>query len=226
MRRRLVLSALLLMLWISPAPAQFAVIDAANLGQNTATTVQTTISAIQNTITAIEAVLQSGYMVLELTPVDGLVTGGIGEDMAALGDIVSQAEGLSYDISSLQSQIAALFDLDNPPDTTSLLRERLGEIRRVRHQGYSYALKVQTLLATAARTVDHVMGLLDSIGAFVGQMSANQRMSESHQVLNKSVANMQVTTAAYERAKSVDQMEQLLIEASLERINAHVWDRE
>lgn len=219
MPRRLLLSVLLLGLWSAPALAQFAVIDVANLSQ-------TTISSIQNTITAIESVLQSGYMVLELTPVDGLVGGGIGEDMAALGEIVSQAEGLSYDVNQLQSQIADLFDLEHPPNTSGLLRERLASIRQVRFQGYSYALKVQTLLTTASHTVEHVVGLIESIGGFVGQMSANQRISEGQQVLSKSLTTMQVSTAAYERAKSVDQMERLLIEASLVEINKRVWDRE
>ena len=37
------------------------------------------------------------------------------EDMAALADIMRQAEGLSYDIASLQAQIDALFNLDTAP---------------------------------------------------------------------------------------------------------------
>lgn len=226
MPRRLVPSLLALSLWVTPVSAQLVVHDPGNAALNSITAGQTTLTAIQSTITAIEAVLQSGYMVLELTPADGLVgAGGLMEDMATLGDLVTQAEGLSYDVSQLQSQIADLFNLDNPPTTTTLLRERLAEVRRLRHQGYTYAMKVQTLLTTAGRTAEHVMGLLDTIMGFVGQMSANQRISESQQVLNKSMANMQVTTAAYERAGSVDKMEELLTIESLHRINDLVWDR-
>ena len=69
--------------------------------------------------------------------------------MAALADIVRQAEGLSYDIASLQAQIDALFDLDTAPASTSELQVRLAEIRRVRSQCYSYAMRLQTLLTTA-----------------------------------------------------------------------------
>ena len=150
MRTRLAPSLLLvLLLWPSWVHAQLIVHDPGNAAINSVTAGQSTITAIQSTISAIEDVLQTGYMVINLTPVEGvLVADGISADMAALADIVSQAEGLSYDISSLQSQISALFDLDNPPTTSALLYERLREIRRVRHLGHSYALRVQTLLMT------------------------------------------------------------------------------
>jgi conjugal transfer/entry exclusion protein len=217
MHRRFTLSLGLLLLGTSLACAQIPVIDVANLSQNA-------ITSIQSTITAIESVLQSGYMVLELTPVDGLVTsGGISEDMATLGRIVSQAQGLSYDIGQLQSQIATLFDLDHPPSTTLALEQRLLEIRRVRMESYTYALKAQTLLTTASRTVEHLTQLIRSITDFVGQMSANQRLGEVQGTMSKTLANLQVTTTAYERAGAVDKMEEMLTAASIRAIQRRFW---
>jgi conjugal transfer/entry exclusion protein len=217
MRKCLVLSVLMLLLATRAAESQLAVIDPANLTQNT-------ISAIQDVVIAIESVLQSGYMVLELQPVDGLVTsGGISEDMATLGSIVSQAQGLSYDVGQLQSQIATLFNLDAPPSTTRALEERLLEIRRVRMESYTYAMKAQTLLMTALRTVDHLTQLISSIMDFVGHMSANQRLGEVQGTMSKTLANMQVTTTAYERAGAVDKMEEMLTAASIRAIQRRFW---
>jgi conjugal transfer/entry exclusion protein len=219
MHKRLALSASLVLVWVSTAAAQLAVIDAGNLTVNTTT-------SIQSVITAIQTVLIEANQILELTPAEVITGDGIAEDMALLGEIVAQAEGLSYDVGALQAQIASLFGLEDPPSSTSMLRERLMEIRTIRHQSYAYAMKTQTLLMTASRTVEHVVALLGSIGEYIGNLSANQRMSEAQHVLNKTVANQHVSTMAYQRAGSVDKMEELLIDASLDAINTYVWDRE
>jgi conjugal transfer/entry exclusion protein len=219
MHKRLALSVSLVLVWVSTAAAQLAVIDAGNLTVNTTT-------SIQSVITAIQTVLIEANQILELTPADVITGDGIAEDMSMLGEIVVQAEGLSYDMGQLQAQIADLFNLEDPPSSTAMLRERLMEIRTIRHQCYAYAMKTQTLLMTASRTVEHVIALLGSIGEYIGNLSANQRMSEAQHVLNKTVANQQVSTMAYQRAGSVDKMEEMLIEASLNAINNYVWDRE
>ena len=92
-----------------------------------------TVTAVQSTISAVEDVVQTASALQELVPLDAiLVAEGIAEDLAALADIVRQAEGLSYDIASLQAQIDALFNLDTAPASTSELQVRLAEIRRVR----------------------------------------------------------------------------------------------
>jgi conjugal transfer/entry exclusion protein len=219
MRKRLALSVFLVLVWVSLSAAQLPVTDAGNLAVNTTT-------SIQSVITAIQTVLIEANQILELTPADVITGDGIAEDMSMLGEIVQQAEGLSYDVGALQGQIASLFGLEDPPSSTSMLRERLMEIRTIRHQSYAYAMKTQTLLMTASRTVEHVIALLGSIGEYVGNLSANQRMSEAQHVINKTLANQQVSTMAYQRAGSVDKMEELLIDASLDAINTYIWDRE
>src|SRR5215813_9170470 len=100
---RLSLSLLLVLVLVSSVQAQLAVIDASNLVQNTTT-------AIETTLTTIEAVLIEANQVLDLTNLNGVaVQGGIVEDMQLLGQLVTEAEGLSYDISSIQAQVDALF---------------------------------------------------------------------------------------------------------------------
>jgi len=222
MCKRLVPSLLLLLLSVwapRPVQAQLPVTDVGNLAVNT-------ISSLQTTITAIEAVFQSAEWVVELTPVEGLVTGSISEDMEALGALVENAQGLSYDIGELQSQIDTLFNLDGAPNTTALLRERLMEVRRLRHTCYTYAMRTQTLLTTAARTAEHLAGLLEALGDVVGNLSVSQRASEMSATISKSAANLQVQTAAFQRAGSVDKMEELLTIESINAINTRIFDRE
>src|SRR5215831_13194566 len=163
MRKHLSLSLLLVGLcFAGRAEAQLPVIDMGNLAQNT-------ITAIESVLTTIQAILIEANQILELTPLDDIaVAGGIAEDMALLGQLVEQAEGLSYDIGSIQGQLDSLFNLDTAPDTRDGLTARLAEIKRQKYLAYSYAARVQTLMRTALRTVDHLQSLLDTLGAIVG----------------------------------------------------------
>jgi conjugal transfer/entry exclusion protein len=213
-------TCLLLMLSVLLGSATLAysqgipVYDNANFLQNI-------ITAAQTTITAIEAVFQSAEWVLELTTLDDIaVSGGIAEDMALLGQLVEQAEGLSYDIGSVQAQLESLFNLDTAPDTRDGLTERLAEIKRQKYLAYSYAARVQTLMRTALRTVEHLQGLLDTLGAIVGNLSGNQTIGQFQAVSGKHLANLDVQMASFQRAQTVDKLSEALILESITKIQA------
>ena len=165
--------------------------------------------------------LDEANQILELTPLDDvMVAGGIAEDMELLGQLLEQAEGLSYDVGALETQIASLFALDTAPDTRDGLTERMAEIKRVKFQSYRYAAKVQTLLSTAARTIEHLTGLLDTVGALIGNMQANQTHAQFQSVLGKHMANLEVQQAAFQRAQTVDKLSEAVIIESINRIQA------
>jgi len=212
--------SLLLVLGLTPlAQAQLVVIDPADIAQNT-------ITAIETTLTTIETVLIEANQILDLTPLDSIgVADGIVQDMRLLGQLVDQAQGLSYDVSSLESQISALFGLDTAPTTSRALQARLDEIRRVKSQCYSYAMRVQTLLRTALRTVDHLQGLLDTVSALIGNKQGHQTHMQATTVAAKHLANLDVQIAAFHRAQSVDKMEELLTIESLRQIDNRVFER-
>ena len=215
-RRTWVPGILVAVLLSSPwdTQSQLPVIDLTNLSQNT-------ISAVQSVLTTIQTVLIEINQILDLTPLDDIaVAQGIAEDMELLGQLLEQAEGLSYDVGSLETQIASLFDLDTAPDTRDGLTERMAEIKRVKFQCYRYAAKVQTLLATASRTIEHLTGLLDTIGALLGNMQGNQTQAQFQSVLGKHMANLEVQQAAFQRAQTVDKLSEALIIESLNRIQA------
>jgi len=215
-RRTWVPGILVAVLLSSPwdTQSQLPVIDLTNLSQNT-------ISAVQSVLTTIQTVLIEINQILDLTPLDDIaVAQGIAEDMELLGQLLEQAEGLSYDVGSLETQIASLFDLDTAPDTRDGLTERMAEIKRVKFQCYRYAAKVQTLLATASRTIEHLTGLLETIGALLGNMQGNQTQAQFQSVLGKHMANLEVQQAAFQRAQTVDKLSEALIIESINRIQA------
>jgi conjugal transfer/entry exclusion protein len=212
MLRRLSLSLCLVVLCTPVAHAQLAVVDVANLGQNTMT-------AIESVLTTIQTILIEANQILELTPLEDMaVAGGIAEDMALLGELATQAEGLSYDIVSIQAQITALFHLDTAPDTREGLSARLAEIKTLKYQCYSYAARVQTLLRTALRTVDDLQAMLDTLSQLVGNMQGNQSTGQLVTVSNKHLANLDIQIASFHRAQTVDKLSEALIIESITKI--------
>ena len=110
------------------AQAQIPVIDAANL--------------VKNTITAAETVILVADMVLELTGWGSLsLDSAYSADLDTLGAILKDAQGLSYDLAALNTQITALFQLSTVPHGTSALTQRLAAIRSAMVQSYIYALR-------------------------------------------------------------------------------------
>jgi len=214
MCKRLTLSLVLVVLCAPLAHAQLPVVDVADIAQNT-------ITAIESVLTTIQTILIEANQILELTPLDDIQTaGGIAEDMALLGQLVTQAEGLSYDMGSLQAQITVLFHLDTAPDTRDGLTARLAEIKRVKFQCYTYAARVQVLMQTALRTVDHLQGLLDTLSQLVGNMQGHQTHAQLTTVASKHLANLDVQMASFQRAQTVDKLSEALILESITKIQA------
>jgi conjugal transfer/entry exclusion protein len=207
--RCLSLGLVLALLWHKPAPAQLAVIDAANLAQNIAQWVQT--------------VLMVANQILELTPVDEIILSGeFQSTLEEMSTIIAEVVGLAYDINSLNAQITVLFDLGSAPDSMGGLKERLAEIRQVAYQCHVYALRTQTLVRTTLSAVQHLTRLVDAIGSFLGNMQGNQTVAQLNGTLTEIMAKLQIQTAAYDRSKSVEHITDVMILESLHRINDNI----
>jgi hypothetical protein len=138
--------------------------------------------------------------------------------MQILGAIVNETQALSYDWDSLQAQIIALFDLDTAPDTRDGLTARLAEIKRLKYEALTYEARVQTLLRTASRTVDHLSTLLELIGALLGNMQGNQLLAQFHLVKAKHAAQTDVLLAAHTRRQTIDHLGDNLVYESINKI--------
>jgi hypothetical protein len=205
--------ALLGLLWSVPAWAQLPVTDLGNLAVNTE-------AASQSTITAVHMVLSVANEVLELTPVEEVIVAAqIAEDLAILGDIVAEANLLSFDVQSLNAQITVLFGLDNAPTTRTGLDARIAEIKRLYHQSLLFAARTQTLILTVFRTIDHLTRLIDSIGALIGNLQANQTLVQVNSTMGKTLVVMETQQAAWQRAETLQRLTDMAVIESLNRIN-------
>jgi hypothetical protein len=181
-------------------------------------------SAVNNTITAIESVIQSGYMLLELTALGELVLNGASwmDDLARLEEIVHLSHTLAWDLSSVEAQFTALFALEGAPVTSVALAQRASEIRIIITQSYGYAMRAQTLMTSALHTVTHMLALLEAVGALIGNLQGHQTLGQTQLKLTQLLAEQAVITSTFQRAQTVDAMTQPLMQESLRRINEHM----
>jgi len=205
-RMTLLLLVVLMLVWAPQVQAQALVLDAANL--------------VQNVVQALQTILMVANQVLELTPLDEIVLGDtFDSDLDDLGAIIDAAQGLSYDVRSLQAQITSLFHLTSAPNNSRDLQRRLAEIRRVVFDSYVYALRTQTLLRTTLSAIRHLKALVGAIGDYLGNMQGNQSLSQVESTIAETLARLQVQSAAYERAQSVERLTEALTIESIHRIN-------
>ncbi len=199
---------LLVALWGVPrgAAAQLIVEDPLNL--------------VQNTVQAVQAVLTVANQVIELTGFDALSLddGEYVADLGALRDIVNDASALSFDIGSLEAQVAMLFDLDSAPAGSDALRQRLSDIRRAVMEAYVYALRTQTLLRTTLTTIGHLEKLFAALGILLGNQQGNQALIQHEATLNKTLAAIHAQNTASAHAQTVDRLSEPLTIESLGNI--------
>jgi len=207
------------LLWAAESQAQVLVYDAANFVENAWTSVQTTL-------TTIESVLQTGYMVLELTSFAGLgVDSEFSRDLTTLVQLVREAEAIAGDLTSITRQLQELFDPGSAPASSSELAFRMAQTRRVLYQTNTQTMRIQTLIRTAAHTVDHIREFLSRIKAFVGNKQALQNINESTASLNRLQATQLATTTAFQKSQTMERMNQVMIEESVVKINKNFFGK-
>jgi hypothetical protein len=174
------------------ASAQLAVVE---VGQN----------LTYNGIQAAEAVFQTTQWILDLAPLeDYLFPEGAAEHLAQISALAEEAAELSFDLSSLQAQLTALFDLESAPTTSYEFRERVTEINRTLFQTYGYAMRTQSLILTAMSTVEHILGFMEIVAGLTGKLSAQQTLAQQLGKLQQLQTEANVQRSAFERARSLE----------------------
>lgn len=157
--------------------------------------------------------------VTNLVGVGSISAGGeVESDAQALGQILSDAQGLAYDIRSLEVQVSRLLDLDSAPDSTRGLRERMWELRRIRSAQYTQALRVQMLIRTAIRIADRIVRIINNFSRIVGNLSALNVANDSLAQLVHVANNQQIAIVSFQRAEAERHAEEPLIEQAVENI--------
>lgn len=198
-------------LWIGQAEAQLPVIDAANLSQNT--------------ISATEALINTAKWILELTglPSIALSAASYLEDLQAVAEVISAGQMIVWDVTSLNTQLNSLLALESAPATSVEFAARMAEIRSLVFLVYSYAMRTQTLIRTLLNTITRLTTFVTHVVEAVGNLQMGQTIAQATTQLVSVQAQLQVQTAAFQRAESIDRLTEPFIEESLIRINEHVW---
>jgi type IV secretion system protein TrbJ len=207
----------------STAHAQFGigdiVYDPTNWIQNLETAIQTTATAI-NTAEII------ANQVLDLTALEAwaLDAGTWAADLQQIQALVLQAQGLAWDVERLEAQLTQLFGLESAPMTSLEFRERQQAIRGYMYQSWSYAMRTQTLLVTLLSTVDHLLGVYETLLGIIGNKQGLQSIGQYQAKVAQALAELNLKTAALHRAQSVQGINDPLILQSIQNINLGVWE--
>ena len=220
---RIFVASLALVLMIATqSAAQFPVFDAANFSANTATSIQSAVTAIQTVLLVADSVTN----LLGIGSVSS--SNDIQSDQQALVAIINDAEGLAWDIQSLEIQLTMLLGLDGAPDSTWEFRRRMWELRRIRSEQYMKAMRIQMLMQTAVRIADRIVRIINNFAKVLGNLSGQQIANDELGQLVHIANNQQIMNAAFQRAEAERQAEEPLIIESIERINQNLmvdWPR-
>jgi len=185
-------------------------------------------TAAQTTATAINTVEIIANQVLDLMGLEEWVLDNSQwkEDVGVIQKIVSEAEGLTWNINSLNTQLEQLFGLDDAPWTSTAHYERQNDVRRMIWSGWRYAMRTQTLINTLFGTLDDVISLYQSLKGLAGNKQALQSLAQYQAQTNQLLSAQKLQTAAFDRAKSAQSINGPLIEQSIDNINytvLHDW---
>lgn len=206
---RLLLPVLLVLCVARPAKAQLSVIDEANLLENTVQTIQ-----------QILMVLSWGMDLASLG--EDSLGGSFADDAGAIAGLASDVNALSFDISQLNAQLAALFALETAPASSWSLQTRTREVRRLYVQAYSYAMRTQTLLGTISRTIEHLMSITNRIGELFGTVSAQQNGQQYLAKITQLETQTNLQVAAFQRAQSIKEADPSIEIQAVENIKFNV----
>jgi conjugal transfer/entry exclusion protein len=191
--------------------AQWAVIDAANLSQNTTT--------------ALQSIFSVANQLRELTHAAELVVGpDFAEDLEAIQGILTEAGGLAWELKELERQVKVLFDVKEAPASATAYKDRMYQIRCLVQDAFTTATRAQTLMRTTGRVLARTLRLMDRLGELVGGMDARQTMAQSQALITQQLAQIEVHLATFQRAQSLTQMTDPVAIEALHRINAAVME--
>lgn len=180
------------------AAAQIPVTDAGNATINTVTSIQSTISAIED-------VLQSAYMLLELTPLDEIaLSTEFVETMAQLGEIAAEGAALMKDAQGAAADFEAIFDIRHVDPTPQGISVFMATSNRHIWEARRYAVRTQSLINHVSGAVSHVTRLVQLIGALTGNMQGNQLQTQLLAQANQTLQTQAVQQAAEQRVKVLE----------------------
>src|SRR5262249_42304441 len=122
--------------------------------------------------------------------------------VATLTTLAREGEQIGMDVTALQSQISALFDIKTAPSNMRDLSARVEGIRTFMCEVTTYRWRINLLVRTLDKTLSDVNALLDTVSGIAGQKQSMQVLSQQMSQLVY-VASLQTTQQAADRQEAV-----------------------
>ena len=199
----------------SPAQAQWAVIDAANLARNTLTAART-LEEINNQITQIQQFVQMVEAdTRNLTTLPTSVLPELQASMGQLNSLMSQAQSLSYDVMRLEQQFQQLYPSygGNVTQAGLLADARARWVASV--ATYQHGMTVQSQIVQNIPTDQAQLSTL--VGTSQGAVGALQAIQSGNQLLALQARQLSATQdllAASARAQAAEAMRHAEVESA------------
>jgi hypothetical protein len=204
----------LLLMRPGKAHAQLPVIDAAVL--------------TQSTVSALNSVEMVANQLLDLLGLALQIDDTYSDDLDAIGDVLADARALSFDAKQLNIEITQLLGLNSAPRSSAELRGRLADIRQMINKVHLYAIRTQNLLTTLQNTMTHMRNLIGDLEVLIGNLQGHMLISQYQAEIAKNLATLQTQTVAWQRADTLEKLEEQLVMESLEGISDEImqdWPR-
>jgi len=194
---------------VKPAEAQFSriIFDPQNFAQNILTASRT-LTQINHQVTQIQnkiRMLENQARHLERLP--DSIASQIRDRLFRIDELIKTAEGISYDVSKIESQYEEIFREtygDNPPSAPRIIQEARAAWQQSRN-GYKHSLQVQAGVVQNVRAdiieLERAMGRSHSAA---GSLQAQQAGNEIAAMTAKQIMQMQELLAAHYRAEALE----------------------
>ena len=202
------LAAMMVMPMILPrhADAQVAVIDAANLTQNILTAtrelqqINNEVQSLQNQATMLENQARN------LTSLNFSSLDGITSDLQQISDLMNQAQGISFDVQSVEAAFQQAYPQQYAAGTSfpQLLTDAQTRWQNAR-SAFQQTMTVQSQIAQTVQTdTGKLADLVDASQSAVGSLQAQQATNQLLALSIKQQLQIQTMMAAQGRAEALN----------------------
>jgi hypothetical protein len=178
-----------------------------------------------NSVQAADAVVNTASWLLNLASFEtfAITDGTFANDLQTLRTIYNDGTAVMGDLSSLQSQLDGLFNVEHAPYTSAGIAARMYEVQTVVFQIYSYAMRTQTLINTTLGVIDDINQLAFDLMSILGVVNGTQMIAMQQSRMLNLQTELKVQTTAYQRAVSTAALSDPMLERALQHFNNRVW---
>lgn len=188
------------------APAQIPVIDVSNLAQNIMTAART-LETVNNQVTQIQQAVQMlENQARNLTSLPTSLLSSLTSDMTQLTQLMSQAQGVIFNVAQAEQQFQQLYPQSYGTSTTAAQFYQQAQTRWLTSlQAYNQSVQTQSRVVTDIATdQQNLSQAVTASQSAVGILQSSQATNQLIALQAKQTAELQAMLAAHDRAQDLD----------------------